>query len=157
MAGSHPTEPSTTTGAGAPRTKHDASVPELVSDLADEFTTLVRQEVQLAKAELKTEVRQAGKAGGLLGGAGGAAALAVLLLAFAAAWGLSEVMAPGLAFLIVGVISALIAAVLGLTGRKTAQSIDPSPRRTLETLKEDAEWVRSPRNSAGDTGRGHGA
>lgn len=144
-------------GADFRQDRQDASVPELVSDLADEFTTLVRKEVELARVELKQEVREAGKVGGLFGGAGGAAYMAVLLLSFAAAWGLSEVMAPGLAFLIVGAIYALVALVLGLTGRRKAQQLDPTPRQTVETLKEDVEWAKSQRSPAGDPGPGQRA
>jgi uncharacterized membrane protein YqjE len=81
----------------------DKSLGDLVSELTSEFSALVSSHVALAKAELKQDIRDAGKAGGMFGGAGMAALIALLMLSSAAAWGLAEVMEPGWAFLIVGV------------------------------------------------------
>lgn len=147
MTGSHRHEPGVSGEAVSATSKRDASVPDLVSHLVEEFTTLVRQEVQLAKIELAAELRQASKAGGMFGGAAGAAYMAVLLLSFAAVWGLAEVMPVGLAFLIVGALYALVAAVLAFTGKKTAERIDPVPRQTIQTLEEDAQWAKEQKDT----------
>ena len=77
----------------------------------------------------------------MLGGGAFAAAMAVLLLSFAAAWGLSEIVPEGVAFLIVGLVWAAVAAVLAITGKqKLAEA--RLPEQTVQEVKEDAQWVR---------------
>lgn len=120
----------------------EKSLGQLIGELTSELTDLVRKELQLAQVEIKQEVRQAGKGGGLLGGAGIAGFLALVLLSFALAWGLAELMPEGFAFLIVGVLWAIVAAVLASRGRKELKEVQPVPRQTMETLKEDAQWAR---------------
>jgi uncharacterized membrane protein YqjE len=119
----------------------DKNLSELVSQLTSDFSSLVTTHIELAKVEIKEEVTKAGKGAGMLGGGAFAAVMAVLLLSFAAAWGLAEVMAPGWAFLIVGVVWAGAAAFLALTGKqKLAEA--RMPEQTIEEVKEDAQWVR---------------
>jgi uncharacterized membrane protein YqjE len=122
----------------------DKSLGDLVGELTTEFSALVSSHVALAKAELKQDARDAGKAGGMLGGAGVAALIAALMLSAAAAWGLAEVMEPGWAFLIVGAVWAIAAAVLGLTGKKQLDEMDPGPRQTIDEIKEDQQWLKTP-------------
>jgi hypothetical protein len=117
---------------------------QLISEITGDISRLFRQEVELAKAEVRAEARKAGKAGGMLGGAALAAYLVVVLLSFALVFGLGAVMPLGWAALIVAVIWAVIGAVLYGAGRKQLKSIDPVPRQTAETLKEDAQWLRNP-------------
>jgi hypothetical protein len=124
-----------------PRTT-DASLGELFSHLTSDLSGLLRDEIDLAKVELKEEVSKAGKAGGMFGGASVAALLTALLLSFAAAWGLAEVMAAGWAFLIVGVLWGLVAGFLYLQGRQQLQHVDPTPHDTIATLKEDVQWAK---------------
>jgi Putative Actinobacterial Holin-X, holin superfamily III len=100
--------------------------------------------VELAKAELKQEASKAGKAAGMLGGAAFAGYLAIVLLSFALVFALSNVMDPGWAALIVAVIWAIIGAVLYANGRKKLKNVDPVPRRTVDTIKEDAQWLKNP-------------
>jgi len=95
----------------------DHSLGDLLSRLTEDFGDLVSTQVELAKVEIKEEVTRAGKGAGMLTGAGVVAYLAITLLSFAAAWGLAEVMPEGVAFLIVGVIWAIVAGVLYSTGR----------------------------------------
>jgi hypothetical protein len=113
----------------------DASVGELVSEVSQDLSTLMRQELALAKAELKQEARKSGKAAGLLGGAGFAGYMLLLFLSIAAWWGLANVMDQGWAALIVAGVWAVIAAVLYVTGRNRMGEVNP-PERTTETLKE---------------------
>src|SRR5690348_15097968 len=96
----------------------ETSVGEMIGNISNDLSQLFRQEVELAKAELKQEASKAGKAAGMLGGAGFAAYLAVVLLSFALVFALSNVMDPGWAALIVAVIWAIIGAVLYANGRK---------------------------------------
>jgi hypothetical protein len=124
----------------------DESIPALLKDLSEQTQTLVRQELELAKAELTQKGKRAGVGAGLLGGAGffgvfafaafTTFAIALLALAFDEVW-------P--AALVVTVVYALVAAVLGLRGRSEIQhATPPTPQQTIETLKEDAQWARNP-------------
>jgi putative superfamily III holin-X len=122
----------------------ETSIGELIGDISNDLSQLFRQEVELAKAEIKQEATKAGKAAGMLGGAGFAGYLAVVLLSFALVFGLANVMDAGWAALIVAVIWAVIGAVLYATGRKRLKTVDPVPRRTVDTLKEDAQWLKNP-------------
>jgi hypothetical protein len=131
------------------RNEHDdrvaeTSVGEIIGNITDDLSQLFRQEVELAKAEIRQEATKAGKAAGMLGGAGFAGYLAVVLLSFAVVFGLSNVMDPGWAALIVAIIWGAIGAVLFVNGRKKLKTVDPVPRRTAETLKEDARWLKNP-------------
>jgi uncharacterized membrane protein YqjE len=117
---------------------------ELIGDIAGDMSRLFRQEVELAKAEVREEAKKAGKAGGMLGGAALAAYLVIVLLSFAVVFGLGEVMPLGWAAVIVAVVWAVIGAALYGAGRKQLKSVDPVPRQTAETLKEDAQWLRNP-------------
>jgi len=134
----------TTAQPARDRTPQDASVGQLISDISDDLTTLFRQEVELAKAEIRQEARKAGKAAGMLGGAGFAGYMVALLLTLALVAALSNVMDPGWAALIVAVVWAVIGAVLFATGRQRMRTVSPVPRQTVETLKEDAQWLKNP-------------
>jgi Putative Actinobacterial Holin-X, holin superfamily III len=132
--------------AADPREK---SIGELFKDLSAETSTLIRQEMALAKAELSEKGKEAGKGAGLFGGAGavgllGAGALTaglILLLDLAiAAW---------LAAIIVGLVYVAVAAVLGLKGRDRIQAATPPvPEQTVDTVKEDVEWAKTRAQSA---------
>jgi uncharacterized membrane protein YqjE len=122
----------------------ETSVGELIGNISDDLSQLFRQEVELAKVELKEEAAKAGKAAGMLGGAGFAGYLAVVLLSFALVFGLANVMDAGWAALIVAVIWAIVGAVLYSSGRKKLKTVDPTPHRTVDTLKEDAKWLKNP-------------
>lgn len=123
----------------------DASLPELISRLTDQSSTLFRQELQLAKTELRHEIRKAGRAGGMLGAAAVTGFLAVLLLSFALAWTLGDLepLNPALGFLIVGLIYAVVAGVLGMQGKNKAEEIDTSLPETTESIKEDVQWAKN--------------
>jgi hypothetical protein len=120
------------------------SVGQLIGEISDDLSTLFRQEVALAKAEIQQEATKAGKAAGMLGGAGFAGYMTVLLLSFALVFALGNVMDLGWAALIVAVVWGIAGAVLYANGRKKLKAVDPMPHRTVETLKEDAEWLKNP-------------
>jgi uncharacterized membrane protein YqjE len=122
----------------------ETSIGELIGNISSDLSQLFRQEVELAKVELKEEATKAGKAAGMLGVAGFAGYLAVVLLSFAAVFGLSNVIDAGWAALIVAVVWAIIGAVLYAAGRKRLKTVDPMPRRTVDTIKEDAQWLKNP-------------
>src|SRR4051795_1233859 len=131
-------------GERRPDDVEETSVGELIGNISNDLSQLFRQEVELAKAELKQEATKAGKAAGMLGGAGFAGYLAVVLLSFALVFGLANVMDAGWAALIVAVIWAVIGGVLYSIGRKRLKTVDPVPRRTVDTIKEDGKWLKNP-------------
>jgi hypothetical protein len=121
----------------------DRSVGELLGQVAGDVSTLVRQELDLAKAELRQEASKAGKAGGMLGGAGVLGHLTVAFFALALMFALGNVMDLGWAALIVGVLLAIGAAVLFSIARKRLREINPKPEQTVQTVKEDVQWART--------------
>lgn len=121
----------------------DVSVGELVSEVTRDLTTLVRQELELARAEMKEEVAKAGKGAGLLGGAGFAGYLVLLFLSLALMFGLDAWMPIGWAALIVAVLWAIVTAVLYARGRHSLREVNPKPERTIDTVKEDVEWAKT--------------
>jgi hypothetical protein len=113
----------------------DTSVGQLLGEISRDFSTLMRQEVELAKAEIKTEATRAGKGVGMLGGAGYAGHMVLFFLSCAAWWGLANVMDTGVAALIVAAIWLVIGVVLFTTGRAALRQVNPKPERTVNTAK----------------------
>jgi hypothetical protein len=99
------------------------------------MSTLMRQEVELAKVELKQSATRAGKGAGMLAGAGVAGHFVLLFLSLALWWALGTVMGLGWSGVVVAVIWAVVAAVLAAMGRKELNAIKGMPR-TAETLQE---------------------
>jgi putative superfamily III holin-X len=133
----------------------NVSVGTLLGEVSRDLSTLMRQELELAKAELRADANeataevkaQAGKAGkgaGMLGGAGYAGHMTALFLSIALWWGLENLMDAGLAALIVAVIWGIVAAVLYSRGRKELKKVDfsglkrinPKPEQTVDTLQQ---------------------
>jgi hypothetical protein len=121
-----------------------ASLGDLVGELAGDLSRLMRQELELAKAELREEAAKAGKAAGMLGAAGFAGYMTAVLLSFAVVFGLAYAIGLGWAALIVAVLWGIAGAALFTAGRSRLKAVSPKPERTVETLKEDAEWARHP-------------
>ena len=122
--------------------KEERSLGELFAELASETSTLVRQEIQLATAEMSQKVSSAGRNVGLIG-AGGALAYAGLLALIAAAIiGLGHLIPAWLSALIVGLVVLAVGYVLIQMGLSALKRLDPMPRQTVETLKEDKEWAK---------------
>lgn len=120
----------------------ERSLSELLSDVTDEIATLFRKEVELARAETSEQVSRAAKAGGMLGAAAVIGFLDLILFSFAAAWALSEVVPEGVAFLIVAVVSTVVAGVLAMAGKKRLASVNPMPDQTVQTLKADVQVAK---------------
>jgi MFS family permease len=122
---------------------------DLVKQLAEQTSTLVRQEVELAKAEVAQKGRQAGKGAGLIGAAAVIGLLAAGALTAFLIMLLDGALANWLAALIVGVVFGAIAAVLALQGRNRIRAATPAvPQQTVETVKEDVEWAKTRAGSA---------
>ena len=128
----------------------DRPVGELVKELAGQTSTLVRQEIQLAQAEVATKGKLAGRGAGLLAGAAGAALLALGALSAVLIAALDTAMPLWLAALIVTVLWGAIAAVFAARGRKELQqAAPPVPEQTVETVKEDIQWAKTRTGSGG--------
>lgn len=125
------------------RPTDERTLGEILGDVSNDLSTLIRQEMELAKTEMKQEVTKAGKGAGLLGGAGVAGHLVLLFGSLTAVFGLDEAMPLWLAALIVTVVWAVVAAVLAVTGRSALKHSNPQLPRTQQTLKEDAAWARA--------------
>jgi len=117
----------------------NASLGELLAEVTRDLSTLMRQEIALAKAELTESAKKAGKGAGFLGGAGYAGHLTVLFLSIALWWGL------GYAFnnnawsaVVVAVLWGIIGAILYTVGRKKLKEVEGAPQ-TVDTLKEIPE------------------
>lgn len=108
---------------------------EILSDLTRDVSTLMRQEVELAKVELKESATKAGKGAGMLGGAAYAGHITVLFLSIALWWALGQLVGLGWSAVIVAVIWGIVAAVLAAKGRKELNAIKGMPQ-TAETVKE---------------------
>ncbi|HEX8868441.1 MAG TPA: phage holin family protein [Lentzea sp.] len=120
------------------------SLGDLVGELAQDLSRLMRQELELAKAEIREEAKKAGKATGMLAGAGFAGYMTAVLLSLAAVFALGAVMALGWAALIVAAVWGITGFALYSTGRTRLREVAPKPERTVESLKEDVEWARHP-------------
>ena len=160
-------DPGSTSGLGAhaagtrsdvPRIEHDessdSSIGELFGRVTSDLSTLVHQEVELAKVEarswaeqakgeLKAEATKAGRGAGELAGAGVAGNLALVFLSLTAMFALDKAMDVVWAALIVTAVWIAVAAVLALRGKKDLQQVSPVPAETIETAKEDVQWQRS--------------
>jgi MFS family permease len=122
---------------------------DLVKQLAAQTSTLVRQEIELAKAEMAQKAAVAGKGAGLLGGAAVVGLLAAGALTACLILVLNEAMAAWLAALIIAVVMGAVAAALGLAGRNKVQAAAPAvPEQTVETVKEDVQWAKTRTPSA---------
>jgi uncharacterized membrane protein YqjE len=127
----------------------DRGTGDLVKELSQQVTTLVRQEIDLAKAEVGEKGKKAGVGAGLLGGAGVAGLLALGSLTAFLILTLDGVMPNWAAALIVTALWGAVAGFLALRGRDKVQEVgSPAPEKTIETLKEDKEWLKDPTRSA---------
>lgn len=120
----------------------NASVGELIGEVTSDLSRLMRQELELAKAELREEASKTGRAVGMLVAAGIAGFLVVLFASYALWWGLANVMDEGWAALIVAALWAIAAAVLYSVGRKRMREVQPKPQQTVDTLKEVPDALR---------------
>jgi MFS family permease len=121
---------------------------ELVKDLSSQTSTLVRKEIELARAELQQKGKVAGKGAGMLAGAAVAGPLALGAITAALIALLDKAMATWVAALIVMALWAIVALVLAKSGQKALQSATPPAPQTVETVKEDIQWAKNPTGSA---------
>jgi uncharacterized membrane protein YqjE len=127
----------------------DRPIGELLRELSNQTTTLVKQELELAKAEMREKGKRAGVGLGLWGASGVVALLALGALTGFFILVLDEVMPDWLAALIVAAVYGAIAGVLYLQGRERVEEAgSPVPEQTVETVKEDVQWAKDQTRSA---------
>jgi hypothetical protein len=126
----------------------DRRIGELVGDLSQQTSTLVRKEIELARAELQEKGKVAGKGAGLLAGAAAAGLLALGALTAALIALLDKAMEIWVAALIVMALWAIVAAVLARAGQGAIKRATPPAPQTVETVKEDIQWAKNPTGSA---------
>jgi hypothetical protein len=117
------------------------SLGELLGEVSRDLSTLIRQEMELAKAEIKQTVTRAGKGAGLLGGAGYAGLMAVFFLSIALWWALGYLVGNAWSAVIVAIIWGVVALILYLRGRKQLETVQGAPQ-TVETVKEFPDTLK---------------
>ncbi|MGF1663103.1 MAG: phage holin family protein [Kineosporiaceae bacterium] len=127
----------------------DESFGTLLKELAQDTSTLVKQEIALARAELGEKTKVAGKGVGMLAGAAVFGLLMMIALTALVVIVLDAGLELWLATLIVTLLWAAVAAVLALAGRNLLKkAVPPTPEQTIETVKEDVQWAKHPTRSA---------
>ena len=122
--------------------RNQRSLGQLFSDLSQDSSLLIQHEIQLARAEITQKLSTAGKNAGFIAVGGFVAYAGFLTLLVAAVAGLAYVMPVWLAAVIVGVMVVLMGYVMLQTGLNALKKLNPTPQQTIETLKEDKEWLR---------------
>ena len=131
------------------RTDGDHSVGELVQQLSQQTSTLIRQEMRLATVELQEKGKHAGRGAGMFGGAGLVALYGVGALIAAAIIGLGTLLELWIAAVIVGVVLLAVAGILALSGKKQVEQAGPPlPEQALESAKQDVNEVKKARARA---------
>jgi hypothetical protein len=124
-----------TTEEGRPDVE-GTSVGALIGEVTKDLSVLMRQELELAKVELKTEAKKAGQGAGMFGAAGFAGYMVLMFLSIALWWALSHLVGHSWSALIVAVLWGVIGAVAFVMGRKKFRQVNPKPERTVDTLSQ---------------------
>jgi Putative Actinobacterial Holin-X, holin superfamily III len=132
---------SSAAGPGTSSQEARPSVGDLLSDVTQDLSTLMRQEVELAKAEIRQSASRAGKGAGMLAGAGVSGHMVALFISVAAWWAIGDSTGHGWSALIVAAVWLIIAAVLALAGRQEMKSVTGLPR-TAESVKKIPSAVK---------------
>ncbi len=121
--------------------QHEPSLGELFSNLSSQASQLIRQEIELAQAEMTRKAQKAGRNAAFVVVSIFIINAALLAIVAAAIMALAQVMDGWLAALIVGIVLAIGGGLLAMYGINKLKEIDPAPRRTIETMKENKEWL----------------
>jgi hypothetical protein len=124
--------------------QQERSLGELFGDLTRDMSTLIRQEMRLATTEMTQKATRAGKSAGVLAGGAVIAYAGFLALLWAIVYGLTSLFGwpIWLSFLVVAIIVLAIGAFMVYRGYDTLRKTDLTPRQTVETIKEDAQWAK---------------
>jgi uncharacterized membrane protein YqjE len=132
----------TASGAGDTRFATSGSIAELLQGVIGNVQGIIRSEVRLAKAEVREEAMSAGKAAGMLAVGAVLGAYAVGLLLLTVVYALNGPLPDWLAALIVFAVVAIAAAVLAKIGLDRIKQVSPKPEQTIDSIKEDVQWVK---------------
>lgn len=146
-ASTRPVEPGPGPSHGSGSRSEERSLGEIVASASEHLSTLLHQEVELAKAEIKQEVSVLGKGVGALGAAGALGGVGGLHLTIGLACVIGAQYRLSVGFFAVGVLFLLLAAVLALIGKKSVGKVSP-PVRTIQTVKDDVAFARHPTGGA---------
>jgi len=127
----------------ASSTSSTRSLGEIVGDITQDMSTLIRQEMDLATSEMKREIAKLGKGAGMFGGAGATGYLMLIFLSLSLVYLLDNWMPVELAALIVALLWGIVTAALAAKGRQEIKNANPELPVTQQTLKEDAQWART--------------
>jgi hypothetical protein len=123
----------------------DVSVGELIGEVSRDLSTLMRQELALAQAEIKQEATKTGKAAGGFAAAGFAGYMTLLFLSIALWWALHHVVGHSWSALIVAVVWGIVGAIGYAVGRRKLREVNPTPERTVDTLKNVPDALKGQR------------
>jgi hypothetical protein len=127
----------------APASRVDKPLTELLSDITANVATLIRKELELARIEVKQDAVQAARAGAMLGAAGAMGLVFLILVWVTVALLLNLALPLWASFLISTVLAGAVTAFLAIQGRGRMKQVNPVPEQTVETFKEDVEWLRT--------------
>jgi hypothetical protein len=140
-----------TATASRPGDSQEETLGALFAAASRDLSTLVRSEIELTKAEVRSDVKNGVLGGAMFGAAAFLGVLAVILLSVAAAYGLVALgLHAGLAFLLVAVLYLLLAGLLAFVGKRAVGKLGP-PERTIRTSKDTAAFLKSPRSGDAPT------
>lgn len=131
------------TGPGTPPTNVERTIGQLVADATHDLSTIVRSEIALAKAEVTTEAKTAGKGAAMFGAAAFVGLLGLIFLFHTLAHTLDLWLPLWAGYLITTVLLFLVAAILALVGRKSMKSVKGKPERTIKNAQETLESLKS--------------
>jgi uncharacterized membrane protein YqjE len=120
----------------------EAPLSSIIGDLVGNLQDLIRGEFRLAQQEVKEQAKTAGVGAGLLAGAGAMALVGLIFVGLTLTYGLSGFVPAWAAALIVAATFFIVGGVLFMVGKQRLQTVDPVPHQTIESLKEDTEWVK---------------
>jgi len=124
--------------------EHDSSMTQLISGIVGDAQELIRKEIALARQEVREELDAAKSAGIKLGIAGAVLAVGGLLLVLAIAQGIADLLdwPVWAGYALVGVVLAVVGGILFSVGQRQIKHVHPVPERTVETMKENVEWIK---------------
>lgn len=126
----------------APSAQTDVSTGHLVGQLSEQTSRLIRDEIQLAQAELKASAKHGALGAGMFGAAGVVALYGLAVLLAAAVAALALVLPVWASALIVAVVLLIVAAVIALLGKRQVSQASPTPQRTVDSVKRDVKEIK---------------
>jgi uncharacterized membrane protein YqjE len=119
------------------------SIADVLQDIVANVQTIIRAEIRLAKSEVKEEITKARIAAGMLAGGAVAALFTIWLLLLTLFFALSTVMPSWAAALLLLIVMAIVTSILLTAGRKRLKTVNKKPEKTIETMKENVQWVKT--------------